>query len=166
MEYIEHKTSNKVKQVIQKSGKFGPLLGGIVGIVPQCGFSVSATNLYSARVITLGTLISVYLTTSDEMLPILISETMPASTILTILGIKLVIGVLAGFIIDFVARKLHKEKEETKIEKPVTEVKSEPKIDLTILTVSELKELAKKKEIKGYSKMKKDELIDALKQGE
>ena len=115
MEYIEHKTSNKVKQVIQKSGKFGPLLGGIVGIVPQCGFSVSATNLYSARVITLGTLISVYLTTSDEMLPILISETMPASTILTILGIKLVIGVLAGFIIDFVARKLHKEKEETKI---------------------------------------------------
>ena len=57
MEYIEHKTSNKVKQVIQKSGKFGPLLGGIVGIVPQCGFSVSATNLYSARVITLGTLI-------------------------------------------------------------------------------------------------------------
>ena len=116
MEYIEHKTSNKVKQVIQKSGKFGPLLGGIVGIVPQCGFSVSATNLYSARVITLGTLISVYLTTSDEMLPILISETMPASTILTILGIKLVIGVLAGFIIDFVARKLHKEKEETKIE--------------------------------------------------
>ena len=116
MEYIEHKTSNKVKQVIQKSGKLGPLLGGIVGIVPQCGFSVSATNLYSARVITLGTLISVYLTTSDEMLPILISETIPVSTILTILGIKLVIGVLAGFIIDFVARKLHKEKEETKIE--------------------------------------------------
>ena len=69
-----------------------------------------------SKSITLGTLISVYLTTSDEMLPILISETIPVSTILTILGIKLVIGVLAGFIIDFVARKLHKEKEETKIE--------------------------------------------------
>lgn len=116
MEYIEHKTSNQVKRVIQKSGKLGPLLGGIVGIIPQCGFSVSATNLYSARVITLGTLISVYLTTSDEMLPILISETMPISTILTILGIKLLIGIIAGFIIDFVARKLHKEKGETKIE--------------------------------------------------
>ena len=116
MEYIEHKTSSQVKRVIQKSGKLGPLLGGIVGIIPQCGFSVSATNLYSARVITLGTLISVYLTTSDEMLPILISETMPISTILTILGIKLLIGIIAGFIIDFVARKLHKEKVETKIE--------------------------------------------------
>ena len=116
MEYIEHKTSNKVKSVIQKSGKFGPLLGGLVGIVPQCGFSVSATNLYSARVITLGALISVYLTTSDEMLPILISETMPISTILMILGIKLLIGVVSGFIIDFVIRKMHKEKEETKIE--------------------------------------------------
>ena len=116
MEYIEHKTSSQVKRVIQKSGKLGPLLGGIVGIIPQCGFSVSATNLYSSRVITLGTLISVYLTTSDEMLPILISETMPISTILTILGIKLLIGIIAGFIIDFVARKLHKEKGETKIE--------------------------------------------------
>ena len=65
-----------------------------------------------------------------------------------------------------IKKEVNAKKEETKIEKPVTEVKSEPKIDLTILTVSELKELAKKKEIKGYSKMKKDELIDALKQGE
>ena len=115
MEYIEHKTSNKVKQVIEKSGKLGPLLGGLVGIVPQCGFSVSATNLYAARVISLGTLISVYLTTSDEMLPILISENISATTILSILGIKLVIGVLAGFIIDFVLRKLNKNKLEEKI---------------------------------------------------
>ena len=81
MEYIEHKTSNKVRNAIQKSGKLGPLLGGLVGIVPQCGFSVSATNLYAARVITLGTLISVYLTTSDEMLPILISENISIVTI-------------------------------------------------------------------------------------
>ena len=85
MEYLEHKTSDKVKKTIQKSGKFGPILGGIVGIFPQCGFSVSATNLYSARVITLGTLISVYLTTSDEMLPILLTESIPITTILTIL---------------------------------------------------------------------------------
>ena len=110
MEYIEHKTSNKVKQVIQKSGKFGPLLGGIVGIVPQCGFSVSATNLYSARVITLGTLISVYLTTSDEMLPILISEAAPAGLILKILAIKLVVGIIAGFIIDLVINVIGKTK--------------------------------------------------------
>lgn len=117
MEYIEHKTSNKVKETIQKSGKFGPLLGGLLGIFPQCGFSVSATNLYSARVISLGTLLAVYLTTSDEMLPILLTEAVPVTTILTILGLKLIIGIIAGFVIDIVISKIKKEKkEETKIE--------------------------------------------------
>lgn len=81
------------------------------GIFPQCGFSVSATNLYAARVVTLGTLISVYLTTSDEMLPILISEAIPIFSILLILGIKLVVGILAGIIIDLGIRK-NKETEE------------------------------------------------------
>ena len=67
MEYIEHKTSNKLRDTIKKSGKFGPLLGAVVGIFPQCGFSVSATNLYAGRVITIGTLIAVYITTSDDL---------------------------------------------------------------------------------------------------
>ena len=112
MEYIEHKTKDKTKEAIKKSGKFGPLIGGVLGIVPQCGFSVSATNLYAARVITLGTLIAVYLSTSDEMLPIFISEAVPITTILKILGIKLLIGVIAGFIIDFVIRLVNKGKQE------------------------------------------------------
>ena len=112
MEYIEHKTKEKTKETIKKSGKFGPIIGGLVGIFPQCGFSVSATNLYAARVITLGTLIAVYLSTSDEMLPIFISEAVPISTILKILGIKLLIGVFAGFIIDLVIRFVKKEKQE------------------------------------------------------
>lgn len=117
MEYIEHKISEKSKQIIQKAGKFGPVLGAIVGIFPQCGFSVSATNLYSARVITLGTLISVYLATSDEMLPILLTESVSITTILTILGLKLIIGIIAGFIIDAVIRLINKDKqEEQKIE--------------------------------------------------
>jgi len=117
MEYIEHKTSEKVKNTIQKSGRFGPILGGILGIFPQCGFSVSATNLYSARVITLGTLLAVYLTTSDEMLPILLTEAVPLSTILIILGIKLIIGIVAGFAIDAVVTIIQKDKqEEQKIE--------------------------------------------------
>ena len=116
MEYIEHKTSDKVKETIKKSGKFGPLIGSILGIFPQCGFSVSATNLYATKVITLGTLISVYLTTSDEMLPILITEAVPISTILQILGIKFVIGIIAGFMIDFVVRKTHKEELDEHIE--------------------------------------------------
>ena len=112
MEYIEHKTKDKTKEAIKKSGKFGPLIGGVLGIVPQCGFSVSATNLYAARVITLGTLIAVYLSTSDEMLPIFISEAVPVTTILKILGVKLLIGVVAGVIIDFVIRLVNKGKQE------------------------------------------------------
>ena len=74
MEYIEHKMGHKTKSAIKKSGKWGPIIGSILGVFPQCGFSVSATNLYAGRVITLGTLIAVYLSTSDEMLPIFISE--------------------------------------------------------------------------------------------
>lgn len=115
MEAIEHKTKDKTKKAIKKSGKYGPLLGSILGIFPQCGFSVSATNLYAARVITLGTLIAVYLSTSDEMLPIFLSESVPIITILAILGIKLVVGMIAGFIIDLVIRLKHKDKKEEKI---------------------------------------------------
>ena len=115
MEYIEHRTSNKAKETIKKSGKFGPFIGSLLGIVPQCGFSVSATNLYAGRVITLGTLIAVYLSTSDEMLPIMLSEAVPISTILIILGIKFAIGIIAGFLIDLVLRILKKNQEEEKI---------------------------------------------------
>ena len=112
MEYIEHKTGSKAKEVIKKSGKFGPFFGSLLGIFPQCGFSVSATNLYAVRVITLGTLISVYLSTSDEMLPIFISKGVPLPTILKILATKLIIGMIAGFAIDFVLRLKNKNKEE------------------------------------------------------
>ena len=130
MEYIEHKTSKKSKEVIKKSGKFGPAIGSILGIFPQCGFSVSATNLYAARVITLGTLISVYLSTSDEMLPIFISEAVPISTIFKILGMKLVIGMIAGFLIDFVLRK---RKEEERIIEICEEEHCEKNIALSAL---------------------------------
>lgn len=116
MEYIEHKMSQKSKETIKKAGKWGPLLGSSVGIIPQCGFSVSATNLYSARVISLGTLMAVYLSTSDEMIPIFISEKVPILTLLQILAIKFVIGIIFGFIIDFVLRARDKEKQEEKIE--------------------------------------------------
>lgn len=116
MEYIEHKTSEKSKKMIKKSGKFGPVIGGILGIFPQCGFSAMASNLYAGRIITLGTLIAIFLSTSDEMLPILISEAVPIDVILKILGIKLLIGIVAGFVIDLVVRKTSKKEEEQKIE--------------------------------------------------
>ena len=102
MEYLEHKTGEKTKKIIKESGKLGPLLGGILGVFPQCGFSAAASNLYAGRLITVGTLIAVYLSTSDEMLPVLISEQAPLSLILKVLGIKLLIGILAGFMIDII----------------------------------------------------------------
>ena len=116
MEYIEHKMKHKSKEAIQKSGKWGPFFGSLLGIFPQCGFSVSATNLYAGRVITLGTLIAVYLSTSDEMLPIFISEAVSPIIILKILAIKLVIGMIAGFIIDLVINVLTKNKIKENIE--------------------------------------------------
>lgn len=105
MEYLEHKTSDKSNQLVERSGKIGPLYGSLLGIVPQCGFSAAATNLYAGRVITLGTLIAIYLSTSDEMLPILISEKVSILLILKILFVKVVIGMLAGFAIDFIHQK-------------------------------------------------------------
>lgn len=111
MEFIEHKMSKKNKKVIQKSGKFGPLIGSLLGAFPQCGFSVAATNLYAARIISVGTLISIYLSTSDEMLPILISENAEISLIIKIIGTKVIIGIISGFVIDFILRKKEKQKE-------------------------------------------------------
>ena len=114
MEYIEQKMSEKSRTTIKKAGKWGPLLGSTVGIIPQCGFSASATNLFSARVISLGTLIAVYLSTSDEMIPIFISEQVPVLILAKILLIKFIIGVIFGFIIDLLLRK--KNNQEEKIE--------------------------------------------------
>ena len=110
IELFEHKFSKKSIKVVESSGKYGPIFGSFLGIIPQCGFSVMATNLYVTRLITLGTLISIYLSTSDEMLPILISEKVEFSLIIKILLIKLFIGMLVGFIID----KIFKVKKEKK----------------------------------------------------
>lgn len=115
MEIIEHKLSDKGKEKISKSGKFGPFFGSILGAFPQCGFSVMATNLYATRIVTIGTLIAIYLSTSDEMLPILISNGMPAGMILKIILTKVIVGMISGFVIDFIIRKLDKNKKDYEI---------------------------------------------------
>lgn len=112
METLEHKTGNKTKHAVKKSEKAGPIIGALLGIFPQCGFSVSATNLYAARVISLGTLIAIYLSTSDEMIPIFISEAVSLNVIITVLLIKIIVGMLAGLLIDFVAKKFVRNDEE------------------------------------------------------
>mgnify|MGYP002542532341 FL=1 len=104
IEIIEHKLSEKSKKIIENSGKFGPVVGAFLGLIPQCGFSVVATNLYVTRILSLGTLISIYLATSDEMLPIMISNNIDITIILQILLIKLFIGIFFGVLIDFFFR--------------------------------------------------------------
>ena len=110
MEYVEHKAGEKAKARIAGSGKFGPAAGALLGAFPQCGFSAAASNLYAGRIITVGTLMAVYLSTSDEMLPIFLSEQVPVTEILKILGLKIVIGMFAGFLLDFVTRILIKSR--------------------------------------------------------
>lgn len=105
MEYLEHKAGEKAAHMVRKAGKWGPFIGGVAGVVPQCGFSAAASNLYAGRVISLGTLIAIYLSTSDEMLPIMISERAPMALIIQVLAMKAVIGIVAGFIIDWVLRR-------------------------------------------------------------
>lgn len=105
MEFLEHKTSTKTKQFVKNSGKAGPLFGALAGAFPQCGFSAAASNLYAGRVITLGTLLAIYLSTSDEMIPVLLSEQISVSTILIFVGCKIAIGMTAGFAVDFLLRK-------------------------------------------------------------
>lgn len=108
IEYIEHKLKEKNLNAIKKAGAAGPLVGGLLGLLPQCGFGVVVTNLYVARIVSLGTLISIYLSTSDEMLAILLSQNMPFSEIFKILGTKFIIGMTCGFIIDIIFRNKNK----------------------------------------------------------
>lgn len=112
IESIEHKLNNKNKKILKKTKKYGPVLGALLGIIPQCGFSVMATNLYTTRIITLGTLIAVYLSTSDEMLPILISQNTKPSLIIKILLIKILFAIIYGIIIDLIISKRKIKKNE------------------------------------------------------
>lgn len=101
MEYLEHKTGGALQEKIRSAGKVGPVWGAILGVVPQCGFSAAAASLYAGRVITVGTLVAIFLSTSDEMLPILISEAAPFSMIVKLLASKIVIAMVSGLAAEF-----------------------------------------------------------------
>ncbi|MEG0070541.1 MAG: putative manganese transporter [Raoultibacter sp.] len=100
MEALEHKAGSKAEAAIRRAGSAGPAVGALIGVFPQCGFSAAAATLYAGRVITLGTLFAVFLSTSDEMLPIFIAEQVDISVVLKILAAKAVIGLIMGFVID------------------------------------------------------------------
>lgn len=103
MEYLEHHW--KGGGLLRRAGRFGPLLGGLLGVVPQCGFSAAAAGLYAGRVISVGTMLAVFLSTSDEMLPLLLSRGVPAGEVFQILALKAAAGIVCGFLIDLVFRR-------------------------------------------------------------
>lgn len=114
MEYLEHLSEDKSTAWLKKSGKLGPVIGAVIGILPQCGFSAAAASLFSGGVITLGTLIAVFLSTSDEMLPIFISEAVAPDRIAKILFLKAALGLVTGVLIDLVIKRFHFSKKHEK----------------------------------------------------
>lgn len=109
MEALERHTEEKSQELIRKEnvGRFGPVFGAVVGIVPQCGFSAAAASLYAGGLISLGTLLAVFLSTSDEMLPLLISAQVPVLRMVKILAVKAFLALLTGLVIDILLRDFH-----------------------------------------------------------
>lgn len=106
MEWLEHRAEEKSVETVGKAGPWAPVAGGLIGIVPQCGFSAAVSNLYASGIVTRGTLLAVFLSTSDEMLPILISRKAEIGLILKILGYKCAVGIIVGLLIDFIGKRL------------------------------------------------------------
>lgn len=105
MEFLEHKKSKRMENILSEAKHFGPLIGALLGIVPQCGFSVIASGLYLNGTITLGTLIAVFVSTSDEAIPILISQPNQVNVLIYIISLKFLIGCVSGYIVDLLIRK-------------------------------------------------------------
>ena len=112
IELIEHKLNKKSNKLLKENKKYGVVLGSILGALPQCGFSAMASNLFSSRVITTGTLIAIFLSTSDEMLPIMISEQVNILLLLKIIGFKILVGIIIGFIVDVIYKRKNEDLKE------------------------------------------------------
>ena len=116
MEFIEHKAGDKAESFMKRAGVFAPVAGGLLGAVPQCGFSAAAANLYAGRIISMGTVVAVFLSTSDEMLPILISGSVPIGTVALVVLYKTLVGILIGFLVDLILRLMRREPEKINID--------------------------------------------------
>ena len=114
MEWLEERAQEKTISMLQRARRLGPIVGAATGVIPQCGFSAAAASMYSGGVITVGTLLAVFLSTSDEMLPIFISEQVNIKTIASVIGTKIILGAISGLIVDAflrVYRKKHPRKD-------------------------------------------------------
>ena len=108
MEWLEHKSGERVERAVARAGQAGPLIGAAVGLLPQCGFSAAAAGLFSGRVVTVGTLLAVFLSTSDEMVAVFLGEGLSPRTVLTVLAVKLTVAAVFGFLADLVFAKKQK----------------------------------------------------------
>lgn len=108
LEALEHAAGERVNAAVRRAGAAGPVIGAVLGIVPQCGFSAMGSTLYAGRVITLGTLVAVFLSTSDEMLPLLVAERMAAGQLAFVLLVKAAIAAATGLVIDVALRALRR----------------------------------------------------------
>lgn len=122
MEFLEHKAGGAPQKWLKGSGKFGPLFGSALGLLPQCGFSAAVTSCYAGRLVTMGTLLAVYLSTSDEMLPILLAGGAEPALICKVLGVKLVVGILVGFLTDLSVKLFWKKHPSEKSEPCIEEL--------------------------------------------
>lgn len=116
MEFIEHKAGERAERFMQGAGAFAPVVGGALGAVPQCGFSAAAANLYAGRIVSIGTIVAVFLSTSDEMIPILLSGNISGGAVALIVLYKTVVGILVGLGVDLVLKLLHRKKEKINID--------------------------------------------------
>ena len=112
MEWLEHNESDKLKNTIKNSKRFGPLWASVLGLLPQCGFSGAVAGMYATGTVTLGALLAVILSTSDEMLPVMLGAGISATIIITLLLFKLIVGCIVGFTADFILRRKNKTEEE------------------------------------------------------
>ena len=116
MEFIEHRAGEKAERFMKRAGGFAPAVGGLLGAVPQCGFSAAASNLYAGRIISVGTLVAVFLSTSDEMIPILISGQVSLGTVALIVLYKTAVGIIVGFVVDLALRLMNRKTEKINID--------------------------------------------------
>ena len=115
MEAIEHSTEGRVRSLMGRVGAFGPIAGGLLGALPQCGFSAMAATLFAGGVVTTGTLVAVILSTSDEMVPVFLAHQEPISKLAAIIGIKIVVGVVAGILLDLVLKLIGRRQQDLRI---------------------------------------------------
>lgn len=111
LEFIERKASGKTAHLVAKAGKAGPLIGALLGAFPQCGFSAALSNFYAAGLVDMGTLIAVFMSTSDEMIPVLLAERVPSGTIARILLFKILAAAVSGFVVSFLFRRVFSKSE-------------------------------------------------------